>query len=966
VDTQRSKQLEALFRRALAQPAEARPAFLAEACPDGELRREVESLLARSNDGQIVTEGRTAAGAHMAGGREPSALSGTRFGTYLIQSLVGAGGMGEVYRARDTRLGRDVAIKILPRTVASDRDRIARFEREARVLAALNHSHIATIHGIEESNGILALVMELVEGETLGEWIARRSTVRGVALHPRTPTPRGARQASAVVNDALAIARQIVEALDAAHEKGIVHRDLKPANVKITPDGTVKVLDFGLAKAPDSHHGSALSQAPTTAANATAEGLILGTVPYMSPEQVRGQSVDKRTDIWAFGCVLYEMLTTRAPFARETISDTVAAILDREPAWEELPNTVPPALQRLLKRCLEKDPKRRLRDIGDARLWLDEALAPDAEADGTAAEDATWRTRLPWAIAAAALATLIGAGLWSQMREPAPSEPSLPVTRMIVTLPASQQLEIRGRSALAISPDGGRLVYVGSGGGRTRLHLRHLDSFETTPLAGTDGASYPFFSHDGQSVAFFLDGKLKRVSVHGGSPGTVCDVPLVSRGGTWGPDGTIVFNPGDFGLMRVPAAGGVPERLTSQDAAMDARVLWWPQFLPDGRTLLASTGTELFALSLDTGVWHSLGQGTQAQYVPSGHLVFHAPHVREGEIQAVAFDIERLATSGQPAAVLDEVFRSPGSGVASFAVAENGALIYVPGGYARTLVRVDRNGRRTALLNERRGFRLPQVSPDGTRVAITIDPRPSQIWVYDIVRQVGLPLVTDGHSFQKVWTPDGGRITYASSGRLYWRVADASGDAQPLGHTGSPQAWTSDGRLLIFAIEPTPGRPDIWMMPLDDDPRALVATQAVENQPALSPDNRWLAYRSDESGRFEVYVRPFPDVERAKVLVSTAGGESPVWSPDGRELFYLNGTTMMAVPVERDGEAFQAGTPEVLFTGPFETGLAGFDVFPDGTFAMVEADPDARPTQINVVLNWTEELKRLVPTRLVR
>jgi serine/threonine protein kinase len=284
VDTQRSKQVEALFRRALAQPAEARPAFLAAACPDRELRREVESLLARSNDGQIDTEGQTAAGAHMTGGREPSALTGRRFGVYLIQSLVGAGGMGEVYCARDTRLGRDVAIKILPRTVASDRDRIARFEREARLLAALNHPHIATIHGIEESNGILALVMELVEGETLAEWIARRSTVRGVALHPRTPTPRGARQASAVVNDALAIARQIVEALDAAHEKGIVHRDLKPANVKITSDGTVKVLDFGLAKAPASDHGSALSQAPTTAANATAEGLILGTVPYMSPE----------------------------------------------------------------------------------------------------------------------------------------------------------------------------------------------------------------------------------------------------------------------------------------------------------------------------------------------------------------------------------------------------------------------------------------------------------------------------------------------------------------------------------------------------------------------------------------------------------------------------------------------------------------------------------------------------------
>jgi len=885
-------------------------------------------------------------------------LIGRRFGVYVIQSLVGTGGMGEVYRARDTRLGRDVAIKVLPRDFMADPERVARFEREARMLAALNHPHIATIHGIEESDGVLALVMELVEGETLADWIARRSSEHRwwASVWKQGAGP------VAAVDDTLAIARQIAEALDAAHEKGIVHRDLKPANVKITPGRTVKVLDFGLAKAVGGEVGADASPAPTITVGATGHGLIVGTVPYMSPEQARGEPAGRGTDIWAFGCVLYEMVTGRAAFARASTSETIAAILEREPDWEALPDTLTPPLRRLLKRCLEKDPKRRLRDIGDARMWLEESHAPDAGASATAAQGSTWRRKLPWAVAAAALGVATGLGLWTSMRAPEPRAQSLSVTRMTVALPARQQLEVSGRSALAVSPDGERLVYVEHGGDRTQLHLRSLGDFDAIPIAGTDGASYPFFSPDGQAVAFFADGKLKRVSIRGGSPATVCEAPLIARGGTWGPDGTIVFDPGDFGLMRVPAAGGSPARLTSQDPHMDARPLGWPQFLPDGRTLLVSTGAELFALSLDTGIWHRLGRGSQAQYAPSGHLVFHAPHVREGEIQAAAFDVERLATRGEPVTVLDEVFRSPGSGVANFAVAQNGAMIYVLGGYARTLVRVDRNGRRTPLLNERRGFRLPRLSPDGTRVAVTIDPRPSQIWVYDIVRQSGVPLVTEGHSFRKAWTPDGGRITYASSGRLYWRAADASADAQSLGQPGHPQSWTSDGRVLILGVAPTLNRPDIWMMPVSGQAQALIATRAVESDAMLSPNDRWLAYQSDESGQFEVYVRPFPNVAAGKWLVSTDGGESPVWSRDGQELYYLKGTTLMAVAVATAGGRFVAERPEVLFTGPFETGLRGFDVFPDGTFVLVEADPDARPTQIHVVLNWTEELRQRLPT----
>jgi serine/threonine-protein kinase len=881
-------------------------------------------------------------------------LIGGQLGSFEVLSWLGAGGMGEVYRAHDRALGRDVALKILPHTVADDPDRVARFAREARVLASLNHPHIAAIYGLVEADGVRSLVLELVEGPTLAERI---------------------RQGALPLDEAVSIARQIAEALEAAHEKGVVHRDLKPANIKVSSDSSVKVLDFGLAKALETSSAGGPTESPTTTSADTRPGVILGTAAYMSPEQARGQMLDKRTDIWAFGCVLYELLSGHPAFPGATVSDTIAAVLQREPDWARLPSRTPGGVRRLLRRCLTKDSRQRLRDIGDARVDLEEAFAPGDET-GTVNERSLIRRRnLTVAIAAVATAAAGGLLLIGMLR--AADDGPRQITRTTVLLPAHQELDISGgASPLALSPDGRRLAYVARTSARTTLYVRDLNAFEATPVTGTDGAAYPFFSPDGQSLAFFADGKLKRVSLPGGSPVTVCDVPVGGHGGTWGPDDTIVFDPGASGLMRVQVRGGTAERVTSEEPEMDSRDLSWPQFLPGGRALIATVGHDEYAplvvLSLDTRRWQRIGEGFQAQYVPTGHLIFHAPGVREGELQAVGFDAERLAVDGDPRAVVDGVFRSQGAGGAYFA-AGGGHLVFARGGHARMLVRVDRHGRRTPLLDERRGFRIPRISPDGRHVAVTVDPRPSQVWVYDLARRSGVPLATQGHSMSPVWTPDGRQVTYTTNaghqkgdGELFWRTADAGRAAEQLLTLKDWQhgsAWSSDGRTLFFSNDHPTSRVDIWMLTRDGDPRPLIVSAARELAARLSPDDRWLAYASDESGRMEVYVRPFPNVGAGKWPVSTDGGSWPVWAPSGRELFYLDGSAMMSVALGQD-PTFRVGSPELLFTGPFETGSPQFDISPDGTyFIMVEADPDARPTQIHVVLNWLEELRYTGTTR---
>ena len=549
------------------------------------------------------------------------------------------------------------------------------------------------------------------------------------------------------------------------------------------------------------------------------------------------------------------------------------------------------------------------------------------------------------------------------------SIPDPAVTRTTLPLPPNHELDTGGGAApLAISPDGRRLAYVASDGTGTQLYLRRLDTFEPRAIDGTEGAQYPFFSPDGEWVAFFADQKLKRVSIQRGSPLTVCDVPTLGRGGTWGADGTIVFDPGIAGLLRVPAEGGQAAPLTSRDSTMDQKDLSWPQFLPGGRALLVTVGltgslnTSIAALSLDTMEWHPLGPGSQAQYLPSGFLIYHAIDVREGELHAVSFDRGSLAVSGTPRAVLESVMRAQDAGAAYFVVAPSGTLIFAPGGYARGLVQVDRNGRRTPLIDQRGGFRRPALSPDGSKVAVTIDPRPSQVWVYDLTRESRIAIATEGHSLGSSWTPDGRHVAYTADGDIFWRTADAGSPAERLLARDGPQyptSWSADGRLLIFD-EGVPNSYDIWVLPLHGEPRPLLATPASELSGQLSPDGRWLAYHSNESGRYEVYVRPFPNVSGGKWTISTSGGQRALWSPAGTELFYLAGSSVMRVAVDGRGAKFRADASEVLFSGPFDTSGMNYSIARDGKhFIMVEADPHARPTQLNVVQNWAEEVRRL-------
>ena len=974
------RKVESLYHAARERGRDERAAFLASACAgDNELRRQVEAQLAGAtpdceSDAPASNASRPI---ETASNLQSSValLTGRRLGIYHVEGLIGLGGMGYVYKARDTRLGRHVAIKVLPPAFTGDADRLARFEREARTLAAVNHPNIATIYGLEQfdvSGGagtptIRGIVLELVDGETLTDRI-RNEDVRRRRLHGSGAPSNAPAAAGLTCDEALRHARQIADALDAAHEKGIVHRDLKPANIRITSDGAVKVLDFGIAKLVvpfADEDGWSASSLPTETLDMTRDGAVIGTVGYMSPEQARGERVDKRTDIWAFGCVLYEMLTGQAAFAHATIGDTLAAILDREPDWNALPTDTPPHIRGVLRRCLEKDVKRRARDIGDVRTALEEARSDD-EAHTRPLEQPSRRRPTVWAVAVLSTIVAVGALMWI-MRGPVSTSDS-GVTRMTVTLPAGYELDTGpGAAPLAISSDGRRVAYVAAGNGRTQLFVRNLDAFRAEAVAGTDGAQYPFFSPDGEWIAFFAEGKLKRVSIRSGAPVTVCDAPTIGRGGTWGAD-TIVFSSG-AGLLRVLASGGPPAPLTSREPAMNQEDLSWPHFLPDGRTLLVTVSepgygnSSIAALSLDSGEWRRLGPGSQAQYLPSGQIVYHAPGVREGELHVVTFDARRLALEGSPVAVMDSVFRAPDSGGAYFAAAQNGTLVFAPGGYARTVVRVDRNGRRTPLLEEHRGFRRPDVSPDGLRLAITIDPRPSQIWVYDILRQSRIALATEGPNLMPLWTPDGRRIAYASGlpPDIFWRTADAGSPAERLLERDGPQyptSWSADGRLLIFE-EGARNAYDIWMLPIGDKPRPLIATPASELGGRLSPDGRWIAYHSNESGRFEVSVRPFPAVGDGKWTISTSGGQHALWSPDGTELFYVVGSSVMRVGIDGKGSVLKAGTPELLFSGPFDIGYTNYALSGDGAhFIMVEVDPEARQTQLSVVVNWGEELKR--------
>jgi eukaryotic-like serine/threonine-protein kinase len=967
------ERVKALYETAAARPARERAQFLAAACADDELRHEVQALL-----DQPVSAGRlrhvpaAAPEAVSEFVRSADLLVGRRIGSYEVRALVGRGGMGEVYCARDTKLGRDVAIKVLPRAFTADPDRPARFEREARVLAALNHPNIAIIHGIEDdADGVRALVLELVEGETLADRIARGRLA---------------------LIEALTIARQLVEALDAAHEKGIVHRDLKPANIKITPDGAVKVLDFGLAKAVAGDHASPdLTQSPTVTAGGTSQGIILGTPAYMSPEQARGQTIDKRTDIWAFGCVLYEMLTGRAAFPGHTVSDTIAAILEREPDWQALPARTPPPVRRLLSSCVEKEPKRRLRDIGDARIDLEDALAGRPLGVPQPA-GVTRRTAMSALAGATVGAAATGVFAISRYRGATPGR----LTRFAIAAPAGDSFVASFGRRIAVSPDGTHLAYVAANPTQNnRLYLRSLSDLE--PRLLLEGGGQQFFSPDGGWIGFVdvPTAQLRKIGLTaGGAPVTVCrGFTAGGSGGTWA-DGDIIYFIGETpgSLLRVAAAGGQPDEAAKLDFANGERVYKFPCALPGGNAILltvATADTESFDDAHIVVFVPATGQkkvlvegGTHPRYSPSGHLVY----ARNGNLLAVSFDPNQLVATGQPFTVLEGVLMSRNTGVANFDVSVNGDLAYLPGraeGGARSLVWVNRDGTAEKLPLPPRSYLRPRISPDSHKLAIEIEGSNHDIYVYDFASEVLSNITTNGVSHWPVWSPDGHAIGYRSGPMgafKLWQVpADRSHAPRQLqaeGVSQSVESYSPDGRVIAYTAM-GPGAPSRIMLAStqgDESVRPMDNTKYVQGSAKFSPDGRWLAFCSNESKTPQVYVQAFPG-PGPKIQVSTDGGTDPVWKRSGEEIFYRKGDSMMVVPVST-APSFTHGRPQELWKGHYSHGMSSscgppgatssnYDVMADGQrFLMIKDDDQdsATSTQIVVVLGWSAELNRVSKT----
>jgi Tol biopolymer transport system component len=887
---------------------------------------------------------------------------GTRLGTYEIVAPLGAGGMGEVFRARDTRLGREVAIKVLPAVFASDPDRLARFEREAQTLAALNHPNIAHIHGLEESGSVPALVMELVEGDDLSAVIARGALP---------------------LADALAIARQIADALEAAHEQGIIHRDLKPGNVKVRGDGTVKVLDFGLAKAldPGSLAGMDPAQSPTLTARATQLGTIIGTAAYMSPEQARGKSVDRRADIWAFGAVLYEMLTGRRAFAGDDVSTTLASVLKDEVDWSALPAPLPPSIHRLLRRCLERDPRRRLSAMGDARLELEE-IAAEAPATASAPLDTRRPRIVPLAVGIAALAVLATVGVTRLLAPGAPAHGG-GLARLAVTLPPGDIVTNADMMPFALSPDGTQLAYVGAHNGKELLFVRTMTEAGPVPLSGTEGARSPFFSPDGKWIGFFAAGKVKKVAVGGTELQVVCDNAWDPRGGCWGTDDLIYFAPTNIaGIWKVPAQGGTATELTRLDRAHGETSHRWPFVLPDHKTLLFTIWTgpgynecRTVAQSLATGKRRVLMPGgNQPHYLPSGYLLYS----RLDDLFAVRWRPSQEDLGGAVPIQLPEHPKMGNEGAGAYAVSETGTLVFLAGGdsrYAHQLVWVDRDGKTELVPAPERDYEAVAISPDGHQAAVQLEAGAEEIWLYDFARQTLAPLVAgNGSSQAPVWTPDGQRIVYRATRQgtrnLFWKPANGAGDEVRLtsreGVVQSPTCVSPDGRWVVYSEGGGfASNGGIWAVPLAGErtPQTLVNTPAAEQAGRVSPDGRWLAYASNASGVFEICLQPFPGPGPSQ-QVSNGGGLEPLWSRDGRELFYQKGDRAMAVDVSARGGVAVVGQPRVLYEGAFRRSInanTGYDVALDGRrFLRVRpTQPELPADRIDVVLGWADELKRL-------
>lgn len=880
-------------------------------------------------------------------------MVGQSIAHYHIQAKIGVGGMGEVFRATDSRLGRDVALKLLPEKFAHDTERMARFEREAKVLASLNHPNIASIYGLEESNGARALVMELVEGVTLAEHVKK------------APLP---------LDEALPIAKQISEGLEFAHDRGIIHRDLKPSNVKVTPDGQVKILDFGLAKAFEGEiNEEEAENSPTLSAVATRMGVLLGTAAYMSPEQARGKRVDRRADIWAFGCVLYEMLAGREAFAGETTSDILACVIRAEPDWSSLPTSVPPRIRELLRRCLQKDAKQRLRDVGEARIAIEQTLSgtpQEAEVLRPGAHHLpVWRRLLPWATGIL-LGMMVGAVIW----ELRPHAPGTQIVHFSFAPPPGDSLHFRfGSTPLAISRDGMEIVFLAQHLGTQRLYIRRMDRLESEPLAGTENADLPFFSPDGMWVGFFADGKLKKVSVLGGNPVTLCDTPGSFGGGTWAPDDSIIFTPNPTsGLMRVSSAGGTPQPFTKLDSSKREQAHGWPQALPDGKTVLYSIeftdGWSITAATLKTGDVKRLGiHGRAPRYSPEGYLTFERPP--EG-LFAVPFDPQSREVKGSPFPVL----RDQGA-----ALSETGVLAYVPpGATLGNLAWVDRKGVVTPLGAPTRdyGGRV-RISPDGKHIAVVIVTEGSySIWSYDIPHGSLTRFTLEDDSVSPTISPEGRRIAFSKYRSedisIAAKTVDGSGSEETLlsaqRSTGvvylTPTSWSPDEKFLTYVQIGRSGKREIWVLPLEGErePQLVLANHFDNGGGFFSPDGKYLAYVSNETGRNEVYVMPFGN-GTGKWQISASGGDSPVWERDGKQLFYRENGNIMGVDV-RAQPAFSASTPLVIVpakaTGDLQSGIDVFDISPDGRRFLIhqQSNEAAQAAQINVILNWSEELRR--------
>jgi serine/threonine protein kinase len=871
---------------------------------------------------------------------------------FRILEKIAGGGMGVVYKAEDTRLHRNVALKFLPDEVSKNLQTLERFRREAQAASALNHPSIAAIYGLEQAEGKRFIVMELVEGESLAQRLSKG------------PMP---------IEEALGVCRQIAEGLEAAHEKGVIHRDLKPANVMITEGDKVKILDFGLAKALLGEMQSATaSQSPTITEAMTQPGVILGTAAYMSPEQAKGKAVDKRADIWAFGCIMYECLTGKRVFEGETVTETLAAILKGEPDWQTLPATTPPNIRFVLRRCLEKDKSRRLRDAADVCIEIEEAREPLQSAGLVEHGWAGWKGVVLLALAVLITAAITGIAVW--MLKPISQGASF-IGSFAITLPPGDKLGDLTNPSLALAPGGNGLVFVGvSADGIRQLFLRAMDSHEAKPIPGTENAARPFFSPDSQWLGFFSGGKLKKVSISGGTAQPLCDAKISSGAGAiWGSDDTIYFSSGYSGLRTIASSGGTPQVVTTLNRSKGEISHRSPQVLPGNKAVLFTVWTgpgydehHLELLDLRSGERRILLQGADTgRYVPTGHLVYS----RAEALMAVPFDLDRLEVTGAPV-VLEEQVRDENQG-AQFTVSDSGTLAYLQGSrrlYERRLVWVNRKGMIEPLPAPVQPYQDPALSPDGCQVALGIGKETCGVWIYEFARATLTPLTplkSAGASQAPVWSPDGKRIVYratrAGFRNLFWKTTDGSGDEERLTtspNTQDPGAWTPDGKWLAFL-----SGGDIWMLPIEGErkPTAFLRTPFSESQPRFSPDGRWVAYISNESGQSEIYVRPFPG-PGGKFQISTGGGSSPLWSGDGRELFYRKGNKMMAVDIVTK-PGFRPGSPQALFEGDFTfsgTGMVNYAYSSESQrFLMIQPTELGLPdTQIQIVLNWFEELKR--------